>query len=199
MKKDLLFFSLLFGAAFPLLLGLISVAVWFYADGAEFHALYYLAAGFSAGLMVDLLCLKKWVRNRYTLPLSFMVLLFGIYNLMFYGFFMGFPVFNVFWGFVAGWYIAKRIDFQQIDGKAAQQLLNRTTVFTLLTMVLICTASGYLALSGPTVAGEVSSMLGLASAMSRTALVLLVVVGGFGLLVLQAVLTRIPYLKRAAC
>lgn len=190
-KKDALILSVLIGGAFPLVLALLAVTLWFYLDKNESHVLYYLAGGLAGGLLIDAGFLKKWVQHRYALPLSFMALLFGIYNLMFYGFFMGFPVFNICWGFMAGWYIGRRIAFQGIEERRAKQLINRVTMFTTLTMVLICIASGYLALSGSTVASEVSSMLGLGFLLTRPMLIGLVMIGGSLLIAAQLLLTRL--------
>src|SRR5665647_2695585 len=95
---------LIFGSVFPLLIALLLIVVWFYWDKTESRAIFYLIVGLVLGLLIDLRFLKGWVRDRYKLPIRFIAAIYVFYNILVYGFFMGFPVFNVFLSYFAGLY-----------------------------------------------------------------------------------------------
>ena len=96
MKKfENFFFSLILGAFLPLTAGLISLIIWFNFSKNENHALIYLSSGLLSGIIIDIIFLKNWVKNRYNLPDWVIILIYFIYNIFIYGFFMGLPVFNL--------------------------------------------------------------------------------------------------------
>lgn len=113
MKRfEKIFSGLIIGSTFPLLFGLLSVTAWFYFDKSENRPLIYLTIGLLIGSIIDLKYLKGWIKDRFDLPLWFIAGIYLTYNIFVYGFFMGFPVFNVFLGLFAGYYYGKRICFK---------------------------------------------------------------------------------------
>jgi hypothetical protein len=189
-QLDKLLIGLIIGGIFPLLLGLCAVIVWFYADKDENNALTYLLVGLAAGFLIDLRFLKKWVRHRYELPIWFVCAIYLFYNVLIYGMFMGFPVFNLFLGLMAGYYSGQRIHFNSILPEVRNRIFNRISLFTALIMTLICISSGFIALAGNGVGKEVQSMLGLDFDVTKGMIAVLAWIGGLFLIVSEYYLTK---------
>ncbi|HOV98651.1 MAG TPA: hypothetical protein PK595_03650, partial [Bacteroidota bacterium] len=88
--------GLLIGSIFPVSLGLLSVTIWFLLDKSESRPFIYLISGLLIGGLIDLKFLRGWINHRFNLPIWIIVMIYLVYNVFVYGFFMGFPVFNVF-------------------------------------------------------------------------------------------------------
>ncbi|MGD0342802.1 MAG: hypothetical protein ABSA76_13950 [Bacteroidales bacterium] len=102
MKRfDKILFGLVIGFIFPIMIGLLSVLIWFYNDGQETHAPFYALIGLSSGLLIDLIFLKRLINKLYVLPIWFVAGIYIFYNICVYGFFMGFPVFQCIIGIVS--------------------------------------------------------------------------------------------------
>ena len=52
-------------------------------------------AGLLIGIIVDVICLKKWVNRAYSLDLKVWMAVYLFYAICMYGFFMGVPVFHL--------------------------------------------------------------------------------------------------------
>lgn len=188
-KKDIPI-AVIFGSVFPLTSALFAIIFWFYVDKSENHVIMYLISGLLIGLIIDGRYLRRWIRQKYALPLKFVGLVFFLYNVLVYGFFMGFPVFNVFLSTFLGWYIGNRIFYTRQYSSNQHRLTNQAVWLSVLTLLSLCVVSGYLALMGNSVAGEVRSMLGLGFEVTRPMLIGLIVIGGLMLLALQIVIIR---------
>lgn len=186
-----LFLGLIIGGTLPLLIGMLSMIVWFYLNRDETLAPIYLVGGISIGVLLDLKYLKSWIRNRYQLPIWFIVGIYLFYNVCIFGFFMGFPVFNLLMGIPAGYYYGKRIDRESTSPEKQDQLTGQVSLFTAFVMTLICFSSGFIALAGNGVGKDVQSMLRLGFEVTRPMLVCIIVTGGILLIGLQYTLTRI--------
>jgi len=186
---------LILGSAFPLFIALILIVVWFIWDKTESRAIVYLIVGLILGLLIDVKYLKGWVRNRYKLPIRFVAVIYIIYNILIYGFFMGFPVFNILLSFLAGWYFGNRISQEKIDADTQKKQIMKVSLFTGMVMTLICISSGYLALMGDSVASEIKSMLGLGFEVTKQMVILIVLIGGLSLIIGQILLTRLTIMK----
>ena len=187
--------GLIIGSTFPLLLGLLSVLIWFYLDKSEDRPVIYLIVGILLGLIIDYKFLKGWIGNRFDLSIGFMATIYVIYNILVFGFFMGFPVFNVFLGFFAGYYFSNRICFKNVELKKHSKIINQVSLFSGLIMTLICISSGFLALINNEAAGMIKEVLGLGFEVTRSMIWGIVFFGGLTLILANILLTRITMIK----
>ncbi|MDD3716493.1 MAG: hypothetical protein PHT46_05225 [Candidatus Marinimicrobia bacterium] len=194
-KPEKFFSELIIGFTFPLLIGLLSVIMWFYFDGIERRAIFYVIAGFAAGLLIDLLYLRRWIDHRLKLPVYFVAFIYIVYNILVFGFFMGFPVFNAFLGIFAGYYFGNRICHKKVPPEGQAAIINRVLMFTGLVMTFFCIASGFLAFTGEGAGVEIKGLLGLGFDITKPMVWAIVIIGGFLLILLQVLLTRITMIK----
>ena len=192
---DKKFFGFLIGFAFPFILGLLFAILWFFIDRDENRVLIYLSFGVFLGLVIDLKFLKNWVKKRYELSHWFIISIYLIYNIGMYGFFMGFPVFNVLLGLVAGYYFGKKICSRNIKSEIHQKIINKVSLFTALIMALICILTGLIAFTDKGIGENVQGMLGLKFEVTQVMILTLIFVGGFGLIVTQYLTTRLTMQK----
>ncbi|MCX6221446.1 MAG: hypothetical protein NTZ69_10695 [Bacteroidia bacterium] len=190
-KYDDLFFGLIIGGFFPILLLFLTVIGWFYLDRNEAHIPYYLLTASIAGLAIDLKYLKKWLTRKYELPTWFTVFIYLFYNVMILGFLMGLPLLNPFAGIVAGYYFGRKFQNPETSGAKISTQINRLSLFTALVMTLVCSASGFVGLAGDGAGSEVQHMLHLGFEITRPMLWGITVIGGAGLVLLTVLLTRV--------
>jgi hypothetical protein len=191
MKKfEKIISGLIIGSTFPLLFGLLSMITWFYLDKSESKIVIYLSTGLLLGLIIDLKFLKGWINYRFDLPLWCIAGIYIFYNVCVYGFFMGFPVFNVFLGLIAGYYFGNRICYNKIQPEMHSKQINKVSLFTGLIMTLICISSGIIGLTDKTIGENIRGMLGLDFEVTRAMILTLIFVGGFGLIGFQYFITR---------
>lgn len=183
------------GSTFPLLFGLLAMITWFYLDKTENRPVIYLTVGLALGLIIDLIFLKDWIRHRFDLPVWFMAAIFITYNIFVYGFFMGLPVFNVFLGLLAGYYSGNRICFKNLEPEKHSKLINQVSLFTGVIMTLICISSGFLALAGNDAGGMINDVLGLGFEVTKSMVLGIVLIGGFILILINIILTRIAMIR----
>jgi hypothetical protein len=196
---DKIFFGLIIGCAFPLFLCLSSGIIWFYFDKSESRVLFYLATGLLLGLIIDFKFLKGWVKKRYELPVWFTLGIYVFYNICLYGMFMGFPVFNVFLGLIAGYYYGHKILFNNIPSEKHYKIRNQVFLITGIIMLLICISSGFLALAGIGAGEDIKGMLGLEFEVTKPMIWGIILIGGISLIILQLLLTKIVIIKTIKC
>jgi len=191
---DKLLFGLLLGFSFPALFFLIALILW-YSLFQDFNVLSFVLSGFIIGLFIDALILKKLI-NR-TLDLSTWILtgFYLFYNVCIYGAFMGFPVFNLVMGIIAGYYFGIKINNRNISLKKVEALKKNVPLFSGLTMLLFCISTGFLALTEKTIGEELQKMFGLGFDVTRNMIIAIVIVGGIALIFTQFYLTRIVMIK----
>ncbi|MBK7095651.1 MAG: hypothetical protein IPH57_11590 [Saprospiraceae bacterium] len=160
--------GLIIGFTFPLLFGLLSVITWFYLDKSESRVLIYLTTGIVLGLIIDFKFLQNWIKHRFDLPLWFISGIYIFYNICTYGFFMGFPVFNILMGLIAGYYFGNRIISNKIQSQLQSKQINQVSLFTGLIMTLICISSGIIGLTDKTIGENIQGMLGLDFEITKT-------------------------------
>jgi hypothetical protein len=194
-NPDKIFFGLLLGGAFPFLFSLISIAIWFFVSKNETYAPYCLVAGLSAGIVIDLFFLKRWIRQRYELSCWFSIFLFFLYNIGIYGMFMGFPVFNLLMAIVAGYYIGKRMKSHNLPLERQTEIIKKVTLFTIVVMTLICISTAIIALTDKTLALSLKGMLGLHFEVTKMMIIGLILSGGIFLITLQFFITKITIIK----
>lgn len=183
------------GGTFPLLFGLLSVIVWYYLDKLESRAIIYLAAGLILGLIIDLIFLKGWINRRFELPLWSMAGIYILYNVFVFGFFMGFPVFNVLLGLIAGNYFGNRIVSGKLPSEIQSKQIKQVSIFTALIMALICISSAVIGLTDKLIGANIQGMLNLHFEVTKPMIWAIVIVGGVSLIIVQYVITRWAILK----
>lgn len=189
------FFALVIGAVFPIFFCLISMIVWYYFDHSESRVLFFLLTGLIIGVLIDIKYLKDWVNTRYDLPLWFVAAIYIVYNIGVYGLFMGLPVFNVLLGFLAGFYIGKRICYNKKTIRESAKLIQWVSFFSGFIMILFCISSAFLALLGDGAGADIQGMLGLPFVVTRPMIWGVIFVGGLSLIFIQIVATRRTIIK----
>jgi len=187
--------GLIIGSVFPLSLGLLSVTIWVLIDKSESRPFIYLISGLLIGGLIDLKFLRGWINRRFNLPIWIIVMIYLVYNVFVYGFFMGFPVFNVFLGLLAGYYFGNRICFNRVESEKRPKLINQVSIFSGLIMTLVCISSGFLAIYDNGAAGMIQNVLGLSFDVTSPMLWGIVLIGGFILILVNVFLTRYTMIK----
>jgi len=188
---DKILFGLIIGGFFPLLLFLSGLLVWLELDGNEDHALAYVLTGALAGIVINLLYLKGWLKNMYEIPDWFAVIIYLFYNIAVYGMFMGFPVFHAFAGIIAGYYYGRRIKWKNVPAVQFPKNIKKVSLFTVIIMTVVCISSGIIGLAGNGAGSEVQHMLHLGFEITRPMLWAIALTGGSILILIQYVLTRL--------
>jgi hypothetical protein len=193
MKKNIekLFIGLIIGITFPAIFSLLALTIWFYVDKSENRAPIFLFVGFIIGCLIDLIYLKGWIKRRYELPVWFTGGIYVIYNILVYGMFMGFPVFNALLGILAGYYYGKKISKNNIPVEMQSKIIKQVLLITGLIMVIICISSALIALAGEGVGKDLQSMFGLGFEVTRQMILGIAIAGGSLLILTQIALTRI--------
>lgn len=195
MKFEKIINGLIIGGTFPFFFGLLSVVIWFTLDRSENRPLIFLTAGLLTGLIIDSIFLKGWIDHRFDLPVWFLAAIYVIYNVLFYGFFMGFPVFNTFLGLFAGYYSGKRVCFKNIEPEIHSKLINQVSFFSGMIMTLVCILSGFLALVHNEAAGMLKEVLRLRFEVTKPMVWAIVLTGSLALIVTNILLTRFAMIK----
>lgn len=142
------------------------------------------AAGAAAGVVTDILFLKRIVSHMYSLNPWVLAIVFLLYSVGIFGFFMGVPVMNAALGVVAGWYVGRRAKVASESRYKAP--LARAVWFSTAVLVAFCTAAAWLALRDPTTAANLEGMLCLGFHMTTGMIWGIILIGGAGLLAVQA-------------
>ena len=93
-KIEIAAIGVLFGAV-PIIICFL--AGWWISIPFVPESLIYLFAltGFVVGVLVDLVFLKTWIRNAYSMQPIVWMIIYLFYSVGMFGFFMGVPVFNI--------------------------------------------------------------------------------------------------------
>jgi hypothetical protein len=187
---DRLIFRLLFGFLFPVLFFMLAFTIWFYAF-QDSNVWYFVLAGLFAGILIDAVYLKKLVNGTFELSAWILASFYIFYNICIYGFFMGFPVFNICMGVIAGYYYGRKIIYKDLPPDQIRYLKKRVPLFTAAVMLLICIATAGMGLSEVNIGQELQSMLGLGFRLTSAMIIALILIGGTTLIVSQYFLTKI--------
>jgi hypothetical protein len=129
------------------------------------------------------------------LPAWILIGFYLFYNMCIYGLFMGFPVFNLGMGVIAGYYFGIKINNKYFTLTQIEYLKKRVPLFTGLIMLLICISSGLLAMLEKTIGLELQKMFGLRFQVTRGMIISIILVGGVILIITQYYLTKIIMTK----
>jgi hypothetical protein len=191
-KLSTALFNLFLGGFFPLLFFLLA---WFGSVGrvAENRIFIIALAGLIWGVLLNYLVLKRILAHLYSLPLWVMVIVYLFYSICVYGFFMGFPLFNLLLGIPAGLYMSQRVKEESTDRK--KKTNNLTSFYTSFIMLFLCFMTAFLVLREKTFRSELKSMLNLTFVVTRPLLLGLIIIGSIVLIICQYFLTSYYFNK----
>ncbi len=90
------------------------------------------------GVAIDVVFLKKWVRNAYKINSKILAAIYIFYAVIAIGMCMGMPIFHFAMCIAAGLYIAGKMHFIGADEQTRKQAFKRMAVFCGAVMALIC-------------------------------------------------------------
>lgn len=181
---------IVFGSVVPI--GLFEAGWWisvlaFASDTIWMGALI----GLTAGLLIDLLFLRKWLFNVYIIPNTIAILIYVFYLIGLLGFFMGFPVFSIFAGIMAGVYKGRKMFHFRAGTEEAEYRINKTCWLTMVGMAATCIATTLVAFKDvKDTAGNLEGMFRLSFEVTPLMILGITVIGGLGLIISQFWLTK---------
>ena len=177
-------FGIILGAIAPIL-GFL--AGWWGALAFMPERLIFFGAivGLLIGILVDIVCLGRWIRNAYLIHLKIWMAVYLFYSIGMFGFFMGVPIFNVLLGISAGMFVGSKLARQAADREDVKRMNRNTCIFTTGILAIVCVLSAVVALVDPYTSSNIQGMLGLPFVVTREMLVAIIAIGGIALLLLQ--------------
>jgi hypothetical protein len=163
------------------------------------NSLYFIlaSAGFLIGVILDATLLGRFLLRLFSLPLPALCALLLFYSIMIYGFFMGFPAFNIIPGILGG-YIAIKTSLYKGDCIiSARRATRRMDVFSFILLFLLCVSTALLALREPTIQSQLKSMFALPFNVTQTMIWASILAGSALLLALQVLFSRLA--QRHVC
>ena len=115
----------------------------------------------------------------------------AFYSVLIYGFFMGFPLFNILPGIMGGYIAVKGGALQKANLTAARITAHRVNLFSFVLLLVLCISTAYLTLRESTIQSQLQSMLGLPFTVTYPMIWGTILIGGTTLLVLQHLLSRV--------
>jgi len=191
-KADRVLSLILMGLPAPSILMLIG---WWgllpFHPADDIYYLIFASAGFIAGIALNATLLRRFMLRLFDLPFLALCALMAFYSIMLYGFFMGFPVFNIIPG-ILGSYIAARSEvLHGSDRTSFQKNTRRIDMFSFILLLLLCIFTAVLTLREPTIQSQLKSMLGLPFAVTYPMIWSTILIGGAALLALQYCFSRL--------
>jgi len=145
--------------------------------------------GLAAGLMLDILFLRRAVERAHSASLWIWAAVYLFCSVGTFGFFMGVPAFNMLLGVPCGLLLGGRLAYASAPPEVVRRQAKQASAFTTGVLAIACAASAALALADPYTAANLEGMLGLGFEVTRPMIVALIVVGGAALLGAQWALT----------
>lgn len=180
-----------FGAVIPISLFL---AGWWSTIGLvpENTIFVFALIGLTSGIIIDILFLRKWLRNIYKTGLKLLVIIYLFYSVCTFGFFMGVPVFNLLPGILAGIYTGRRLNHNSRNKSETEISIKNACIITTSAIVLISAAAAFFALKDPMdTARNLEGMFNLKSFTITTEMIIgLILTGGTVLAISQYWMTK---------
>ena len=190
-KVETMVIDLVFGAVLPIFLFL---AGWWSSIGLVSDNLIFVIAltCLSLGIVIDILFLKKWLRNVYNTNWKLLIIIFLFYSICTFGFFMGVPVFNLMIGIMAGIFVGRKLYHDKKSINEVRCNIKKTSIFTTVVILIISLASAFFALRDPMdTARNLEGMFHIQSFSITTQIIIgIIVIGGFVLALSQYWLTK---------
>lgn len=98
-------------------------------------------------------------------------------------------------GFVAAYYFGTRLISKKVQPEIHSRHIHQVSLFTALVMALICASSAFIALTDRFTGNNLQGMLGLDFEVTQVMIYVLVIVGGFGLIVFQYYITKLTLIR----
>jgi hypothetical protein len=111
------------------------------------------------GIAIDIVFLKKWVRNAYQINTKILAAIYIFYAVIAIGICMGIPIFHFLMCVAAGIYIARKMLLTEADEQNHKQVFKRMARFCAAVMVLICCLITLWAIAGQMIGDEVETPL----------------------------------------
>ena len=111
--------------------------------------------GMLPGVLIDVLFLKRWVKNAYQINAKIIGGLYIFYSVCALGFFMGIPLGCVFLGVLAGFYAGRRFSLTGNNQINSKSYFRRVAIFSSAVMVLMCALITLWAIAGNMIGYEV--------------------------------------------
>ena len=90
------------------------------------------------GLAIDIVFLKKWIRNAYQINTKILAAIYIFYAVVAIGMCMGMPIFHFVMCITAGIYIARKMLLNEADEQNRRRAFKRMARFCAAVMALIC-------------------------------------------------------------
>jgi len=142
------------------------------------------------GVVIDIVFLKKWVRNAYQMNSKILAGIYIFYSLVAIAMGMGVPIFNFVLCIAGGIYIARKMHFIGADEQTCKQAFKQMARFCAGVMVLICCLITLLAIVGQMIGYKVETPV-LSFTLTVPIFFAVVLAGGATLVLLQYQLTSI--------
>jgi hypothetical protein len=142
------------------------------------------------GVAIDIVFLKKWVRNAYQMNSKILAAIYIFYSVIALAMGMGVPIFNFVLCIAAGVYIARKMHFTGADEHTCKQAFKRMARFCAGVMILICCLITLLAIVGQMIGYSLETPV-LSFTFTVPIFFAVVIAGGAILVLLQYQLTSI--------
>ena len=149
----------------------------------------FALAGFLLGILVDLIFLRRWIRDAFGYKTWIWMSIYIFYSIGMFGFFMGVPVFHVLLALPAGFFVGCKLARNYEDLHHMKKAARKAAVFTTTIMGFICVASATFALLSPSTPSDVKGILGLPFQVTHTMIFGIILVGGTTIMALNWWLT----------
>ncbi len=115
----------------------------------------WMLLGMLPGVLIDVLFLKRWVKNAYQINAKIIGGLYIFYSVGALGFFMGIPIGCIFLGVLAGFYAGRKVSLAGNNQINSRGYFRRVAIFSSAVMVLICALITLWAIAGKMIGYEV--------------------------------------------
>jgi hypothetical protein len=149
---------------------------------------YWALGGVGAGLIIDTIFVKSWVKKAYQVSNRILALLYLFYSVVGLGMGMGVPIFNFVLCVAAGLYIARRMHLAGADEETRNETFKRTAVFCAAVMAMMCCLITLWAIAGQMIGYRLETPL-LSLTLTLPIFAAVVLIGGAVLVLLQYLLT----------
>jgi hypothetical protein len=149
----------------------------------------------TAGLLLDLVFLKRWTSRAYQLNVGFLIFVYCFFSLVLLAVCMGVPVFNTLLGLVAGAYVGRKLRHRGAGSDQVRESTRHVSLFAAAVIGGVCCLSAAVAVVSPStpsdLQGTLEMIVGLQLAVTWRMIVGMIVVGGSTLVLLQYWLTKV--------
>lgn len=142
-------------------------------------------SGLVAGLLADLLWLRRWVRQAPTFPWQVWLGIYTFYAVVTWGFCMGVPVAIVGLALPTGLLLGRALQDRATTHQTASGVVRKVQLATTGILALLCAASAVIALTDTSTGRNLELMLRLPFTVKLPHLVALIGTGGMTLLALN--------------